>query len=143
MVEGNYEKNNGYTKLAGVLALSDTNENSGGFECVCGFQNYINTWCELHPKEIKIEEDENLMKNFRKILLRKGSLLVFSRELPHNIYPNNSDNFRYAQYLRMHPLSCLELDENLIQKRKELIQKLIPKQLDVSDPISQEIFMID
>lgn len=29
--EGNYDKNIGYTKLAGVLALSDTNEESGGF----------------------------------------------------------------------------------------------------------------
>ena len=31
MGEGNYEDNIGYTKLAGVLALSDTHETSGGF----------------------------------------------------------------------------------------------------------------
>lgn len=31
MGEGNFEENVGYTKLAGVLALSDTNEKSGGF----------------------------------------------------------------------------------------------------------------
>lgn len=29
--EGNYTPNVGYTKLAGVLALSDTNNTSGGF----------------------------------------------------------------------------------------------------------------
>lgn len=29
--EGNYKPNIGFTKLAAVLALSDTNENSGGF----------------------------------------------------------------------------------------------------------------
>ena len=45
MGEGNYEDNIGYTKLAGVLALSDTHETSGGFQCVCGFQNYIKQWC--------------------------------------------------------------------------------------------------
>jgi ectoine hydroxylase-related dioxygenase (phytanoyl-CoA dioxygenase family) len=42
--------------------------------------------------------------------MKAGSLLIFSRELPHNIYPNDSDNFRYAQYLRMTPLSALCLD---------------------------------
>jgi hypothetical protein len=29
--EGNFTPNIGYTKLAGVLALTDTNEKSGGF----------------------------------------------------------------------------------------------------------------
>lgn len=44
--EGNYDPFVGYTKLAGVLALSDTNEDSGGFECALGFQNHIKQWCE-------------------------------------------------------------------------------------------------
>lgn len=39
--EGNFVPNVGYTKLAGVLALSDTNDLSGGFECVPGFHNCI------------------------------------------------------------------------------------------------------
>ena len=80
----------GYTKLAGVLALSDTNELSGGFECVPGFQNHIRRWCETTPYNTPIQKDEVLMKNFQKIFLKKRSMLVFSRELPHNIYPNLS-----------------------------------------------------
>lgn len=44
--EGNYvPKVGNFTKLQGVLALSNTNPTSGGFECVCGFQNYIQEWC--------------------------------------------------------------------------------------------------
>lgn len=39
--ENNYDPFVGYTKFAGVLALSDTNETSGGFECALGFQNFI------------------------------------------------------------------------------------------------------
>ena len=40
--EGNYTpKVRNFTKLQGVLALSDTSADSGGFSCVCGFQNYI------------------------------------------------------------------------------------------------------
>lgn len=76
--------------MAGVLALSDTNETSGGFSCAPGFQNYIKKWCEINKKYTSIESDKNLMKNFRKIFVRKGSLIIFSRELPHNIYQNDS-----------------------------------------------------
>ena len=71
--------NIGYTKLAAVLALSDTNELSGGFECVPGFQNYIHEWCSVTPYNTPIEKDELLMKNFQKIFMRKRSMMVFSR----------------------------------------------------------------
>jgi len=43
----------------------------------------------------------------QKVYQRAGSMIVFSRELPHNVFPNVSDSFRYAQYLRMSPESCL------------------------------------
>ena len=55
--EGNLAPFRGYTKLAGVLALSDTNDNSGGFECVPGFQNCIKKWCEQTLYETPIQND--------------------------------------------------------------------------------------
>ena len=55
--EGNYTPNVGYTKLAGVLALSDTNEESGGFQAALGFQNYLKKWCEKTPYNSAIESD--------------------------------------------------------------------------------------
>lgn len=59
------------------------------------------------------------MENMQEIYQRKGSLLIFSRELPHNIFPNESENFRYAQYLRMAPESSLMLTEKekMVRKR--------------------------
>ncbi len=51
------------------------------------------------------------MKLFQKIYQRKGSLMLFTRELPHNIYKNLSSEWRFAQYLRMSPLSSLMLTE--------------------------------
>lgn len=83
------------------------------------------------------------MDNFSKVFVRKGSLLIFSRELPHNIYPNLSTEFRYAQYLRMSPQSSLQLSPELYKARRKLVRSMLPKDLDVSDPISQEIFMLD
>lgn len=43
----------------------------------------------------------------------------------------------------MSPIAALDLDETLYEKRKELIQMMLPKDLDVSDPISREVFMLD
>ena len=45
----------------------------------------------------------------QKVYQRAGSIILFTRELPHNIYPNISDKFRYAQYLRLAPESSLML----------------------------------
>lgn len=74
---------------------------------------------------------------------RKGSLLVFSRELPHNIFPNESENFRYAQYLRMAPECTLMLtpEEKAIRKRE--VKKMLPPYYDVSSEICKEIYMLD
>jgi hypothetical protein len=61
------------------------------------------------------------MKNMQKIYQRKNSLLIFTRELPHNIYYNLSEEFRYAQYLRMSPLSALMLTEYEKEKRRKCV----------------------
>lgn len=126
-----------------MLALTDTSENSGGFECVPGFQNCILDWCKQTPYQTPIEKDEILMKNMQKVYQRKNSLLVFTRELPHNIYHNLSEEFRFAQYLRMSPLSTLMLTEYEIEKRKKCVEYFLPKELPVDDPISKEIYMIN
>lgn len=91
---------------------------SGGFECVCGFQNHIEDWCNNNEPGTDITSDKSLLDAFEKVFVKKGSLIVFSRELPHNIYPNKSDKFRYAQYLRMSPITCLQLTEEEKRNRK-------------------------
>lgn len=59
--EGNYMPNVGYTKLAGVLALSDTNDESGGFEAALGFHNYLKQWCEVTEYGTHITQDKKLL----------------------------------------------------------------------------------
>ena len=68
-----------HTKFQGVLALSQTNETSGGFECVCGFQNYIKEWCMKNKSDVWIDESPELMANMQKCYQRAGSVLIFSR----------------------------------------------------------------
>jgi hypothetical protein len=141
---------NGYPKLRSVLQLSDCVDDSGGLECFVGFNNQIKNWCQVNPPVGKflnpygfgIDKDNPICENMQKITVRAGSMIVFSAELPHNIFPNTSTQFRYAQYLRMTPLSTLMLDDVQLEKRKKLIQQNIPSDLEVTE-IGREIFMLD
>jgi ectoine hydroxylase-related dioxygenase (phytanoyl-CoA dioxygenase family) len=83
------------------------------------------------------------MDRFQKVLQRRGSLLLFTRELPHNIFSNLSGKWRFAQYLRMAPLSTLFLTELERQKRRECVKRFLPPGLPVDDPISKEIYMLE
>ena len=77
------------------------------------------------------------MKNMQKIPQREGSIVIFSRELPHGITANVSEkDMRYAQYLRMGPESTLMLTKEEKESRKEQVKKMIPEWIRSSeDPI--------
>jgi ectoine hydroxylase-related dioxygenase (phytanoyl-CoA dioxygenase family) len=83
------------------------------------------------------------MQNMQQCYQRAGSLLIFSRELPHNIFPNESEHFRYAQYLRMAPESTLMLTAEDKAVRKREVKKMLPAYLDVNNDLCREIFMLD
>jgi hypothetical protein len=77
------------------------------------------------------------MANMQKVYQRAGSILIFSRELPHNIYPNDSENFRYAQYLRMSPESTLCLTPEEKDLRKKALKNMIPSYVDLSSDLAK------
>jgi hypothetical protein len=150
--EGNGGKYDGYHKLSGIIALSDTDENSGGFECLvdselCFHKKGIYEWCKSENIDNKLScgrfvRDENLIKKMKKIYMKKGSLLIFARELPHNVYANLSNEPRYAQYVRIIPKSELHYDDKNLMKRKQFIEKYVPKEL-VLNEAGKQLFMID
>jgi hypothetical protein len=149
--EGNNTGAHGYPKLRAVLQLSESTENTGGFECLAGFNSQILTWCKISFGKLKgrgndygygVPIGDPIEQNMQKITVRKGSLIIFSSELPHTMFPNESEKFRYAQYLRMAPLSTLELSEETSLKRKELIKRNLPSELSITE-IGREVFMLD
>ena len=79
-----------FTKLQGVLGLSSTDKETGGFEAVCGFQNHIKEWCLAHRYNTYVGDCTNLLKHMQKIFQRAGSIVIFSREIPHGISANVS-----------------------------------------------------
>lgn len=149
--EGNATPSYGYAKLRAVLQLSESRENTGGFECLAGFNRYIQTWCRenpLLPRQYvsaygwNVPSESPVAKNMQKILVRKGSLIIFSGELPHTMFPNESSGFRYAQYLRMAPLSTLEITEEIAEKRKNLVNQHLPPDLVIT-PLGREVFLLE
>jgi hypothetical protein len=160
VIEGNnYSSSHGYPMLRAVLQLSESTEETGGLELLPGFHRYLTTWCKEHslfpsntttptPSQQQYEvngysyglsHDNPLIQQFQKMITLPGSLIVFSAELPHTMFPNESNQFRYAQYLKMTPLSGLELSEEEFRKRKALIQRHLPIDLEVTN-IGEEVF---
>lgn len=79
----------------------------------------------------------------QKVYQRAGSIILFTRQLPHNIFPNLSDKVRYAQYLRMAPESTLMLTEEEKTNRRRQVKKLMHKNEDRRDPIVREVYMLE
>ena len=137
--------------MRAVLQISESTENRGGLELLCGVHNQIQNWCKIHQDQFKysrnaygfgIQHGDPLETNMQKITVRKGSIIIFTAELPHTMFPNDSEEFRFAQYLRMAPLSTLELTPEQKEKRKTLVQENLPPNLVVTD-IGREVFLLD
>lgn len=148
--EGNNTPSHGYPKLRAVLQLSESTEGTGGFECLPGFHRHLRSWCQLQryyrnqklePFGWSVRDDDPISSNMQKITSRSGSLIVFTAELPHTMFPNESSNFRYAQYLRMTPLSTLELTPALLKKRRALLHAHFPAGFEVTS-LGKEVFLL-
>lgn len=147
--EGNNTASHGLPKLRAVLQLSESTELTGGFECMVGFHRQLRKWCELNPIAQTsvnpygwgVPHNDPIENNMQKITVRKGSLIIFSAELPHTMFPNESSQIRYAQYLRMAPLSSLELSDEALAKRRALLRAHMPEELNVTE-IGKEVFLL-
>jgi len=102
-------------KLQGILTLVDSRVGDGGFCCVPGFHNHLRSWCEktqmsrtaecvgTNHSFVNVPKGDFLTEQVQKISSRAGSYVVWSSELPHCNYPNDSNRFRINQYIRMFP----------------------------------------
>lgn len=102
----------------GLLLLTDSGIEDGGFCCVPGSHKLCIEWARQHVTKhsingerniawntIEVPQDDPLHKHVCKIPLRKGSLLVWNSLLFHDNYPNESNKWRAVQYVRMLPAS--------------------------------------
>lgn len=100
------------TKLAstpfgvqGVLYLTDTTDEMGGFTCVPGFHNDLEEWIKDQPetRNPRAPDLSRLPENRKVIPVagKAGDFVIWDRRLAHGNGRNLSDKPRLAQYITM------------------------------------------
>ena len=91
--------------VQGVLYLTDTAENQGGFQCVPGFHNRFQEWVKTQPKDRNPQQPDMTGLEVKSISGNAGDLVIWHRLLAHGNGHNRSDKPRMAQYISMSPAS--------------------------------------
>ena len=89
--------------VQGVLYLTDTEENQGGFQCVPGFNNTFEEWVKTQPEDRNPRHPDLEGLEVKSIPGKAGDLLIWHRLLAHGNGHNTSDKPRLAQYITMSP----------------------------------------
>ncbi|MGF1669613.1 MAG: phytanoyl-CoA dioxygenase family protein [Balneolaceae bacterium] len=89
--------------VQGVLALSDTGDDTGGFQCVPGLYRNFDKWVKSQPDDRDPFKPDTSGFEITKVNMKTGDLLIFNSLLPHGIRPNHSNRPRIAQYISMMP----------------------------------------
>ncbi len=89
--------------VQGVLALSDTDDDTGGFQCIPELYRNFDEWKKTQP--IDRDPFKPNIEGFKieKVNMKAGDLLIFNSMLAHGIRPNHSNRPRLAQYISMSP----------------------------------------
>jgi hypothetical protein len=104
--------------VQGVLALSDTSEATGGFQCIPELFEHFAAWRRTAPADRNPWRPDvpSLPWAVKFIPMQAGDLLIFNSLLAHGIRPNTSaDQVRLAQYIAFTPAN--ESDEGLRSHR--------------------------
>lgn len=89
--------------LQGVLALTDTAENQGAFQCVPGMHRRLEEWVKTQPTDRNPRVPDLTGLEVKRIPAKAGDLIIWHVGLPHGNGPNTSDKPRLAQYITMYP----------------------------------------
>lgn len=94
-------------RVQGVLALTDTTEDMGGFQCVPGFHKNLEAWIAQQPADRNpYTPDLNALPAGMKVTpipMQAGDLVIWDTLLAHGNGHNVSNKPRLAQYITMFP----------------------------------------
>ena len=131
-------KNNFY--IQGLLSLTDTSEQGGGFQCVPGFHTIKNKWIENN----RISSDgrfplttENL--KVENIPVTAGDFILWNDDIIHGITPNFSTTPRLALYITYFPRSYLSKEQVVARHSSLCFGTAPPKCSSSSFPESRSI----
>lgn len=104
--------------MQGVLYLTDTEENQGGFQCVPGFHRQFHEWVRTQPPDRNPGQPDMDGLTLRNVSGKAGDLVIWHSLLPHGNSRNTADRPRWSQYILMSPAE--EDNEPLRQERIRL-----------------------
>jgi Phytanoyl-CoA dioxygenase (PhyH) len=126
------------SKVQGVLSLTDTSAEQGGFQCVPGFPRRFEQWVRTQPASRDPWRPDLIGLEIRRVETRAGDLLIWNSLTPHGVARNSSTRPRLAQYITMFPAQ--EDNEELRQCRIRMWrERLTPEGFAFpGDPREQE-----
>ncbi len=90
--------------VQGVLALSKSDGDVGGFQCVPELFRTLEDWIKTQPRDRNPMSPDTTEFEIVNVPMNSGDLLIFNSLLAHGIRPNRSENrVRMAQYISMYP----------------------------------------
>ena len=99
--------------VQGVLYLTDTAEDQGGFQCVPGFHHTFAEWVKAQPHDRNRRQPDLDGLTVQAIPGKAGDLLIWHRLLAHGNGRNTTDRPRLAQYIAMSSASCDDQEERV------------------------------
>lgn len=93
--------------VQGVICLTDTAADMGGFTCAPGFHKKLQDWISLQPadRNPRVPDLSTLPPDIKVLPIpaTAGSLIIWNTLLLHGNGYNVSDKPRFSQYVSMHP----------------------------------------
>ncbi|HLZ08244.1 MAG TPA: phytanoyl-CoA dioxygenase family protein [Chloroflexota bacterium] len=117
-------------RVQGVLAITDTAQNMGGFQCVPEMYRELEAWIARQPADRNPTRPDLTGYEITKLAMQPGDLVIWSTLLPHGNGHNVSKRPRLAQYIAMNPA-----DEANVELRDARIAAWRDKR-----PMSQKAF---
>lgn len=94
-------------RVQGVLALTDTTEEMGGFQCIPGFHKNLAEWIAAQPegRDPRMPDVSRLPEGMKvtPIPMKAGDLVIWDMRLAHGNGANHGTRPRLAQYITMSP----------------------------------------
>ena len=90
-------------QVQGLLVLTDTAENQGGFQCVPGFHNHLEEWAKTQPSDRPPRHPNTQGMDIKDIPASAGDFIIWHSALPHGNSKNHSSLPRLCQYITMNP----------------------------------------
>lgn len=89
--------------VQGVLCLSDTTADQGGFHCIPSMHREVLEWSKLPPEQREPKVPPFDQSRVRSIPAEAGDFIFWHRALPHGSGINRTDRPRIAQYILATP----------------------------------------